>query len=123
LVNTTVALYFVFVTVVVVLNLVATVCLIRSAVYSASQKALQLVLIWVLPFVGAILVISVWAHDRVSASAISFATKRDHGSQVLVQKATVLTTAAVSERAPATTGTAAMWQSGRLRRARGTTSA
>ena len=66
MVNSTVALYLVFLTVVVVLNLVATVCLIPSAVYSGSQKTLQLVLIWVLPFVGAILVISVWAHDRKS---------------------------------------------------------
>jgi hypothetical protein len=68
LVNSTVALYFVFLTIVVVLNLVATICLMPSAVYSGSQKTLQLVLIWVLPFVGAILVISVWAHDRKSAS-------------------------------------------------------
>jgi hypothetical protein len=68
LVNSTVALYFVFLTIVVVLNLVATVCLMPSAVYSASQKTLQLVLIWVLPFVGAILVLTVLAHDRKSAS-------------------------------------------------------
>jgi hypothetical protein len=68
LVNSTVSLYFVFLTIVVVLNLVATICLMPSAGYSGSQKALQLVLIWLLPFVGAILVISVWAHDRKSAS-------------------------------------------------------
>ena len=68
MVDATVALYSAFLTIVVVLNLVATVYLMPSAVYSGSQKTLQLVLIWVLPFVGAILVISVWAHDRKSAS-------------------------------------------------------
>jgi hypothetical protein len=68
LVNSTLALYFIFLTIVVVLNLVATGCLMPSAVYSASQKTLQLVLIWVLPFVGAILVFIVLAHDRNSAS-------------------------------------------------------
>jgi hypothetical protein len=52
----------------VVLNLVATVCLMRSAVYSAPQKMLQMVLVWVIPLVGAIFVLSVWAHDRKSAS-------------------------------------------------------
>jgi hypothetical protein len=50
------------------LNLVATVCLMRSAVYSASQKTLQMVLVWVIPLVGAIFVLSVWAHDRKSSS-------------------------------------------------------
>ena len=68
MVNSTVALYFVFLTIVVVLNLVATVCLMPSDVYSTSQKTLQLVLIWVLPFVGSILVLTVLAHDRKSAS-------------------------------------------------------
>ena len=58
----------VFLTLVVILNLVATVCLMPSAAYSRSQKTLQLVLIWLLPLVGAILVIGVWAHDRKSAS-------------------------------------------------------
>jgi hypothetical protein len=67
-VNSTVALNFVFLTVVVVLNLVATVCLMPSNLYSRSQKTLQSVLIWVLPFVGAILVLTVLAHDRKSAS-------------------------------------------------------
>jgi hypothetical protein len=68
LVNSTVPLFLFFLTVVVVLNLAATVCLMPSAVYSAAQKALQLMLIWVLPLVGAILVLSVWVHDRKSAS-------------------------------------------------------
>jgi hypothetical protein len=67
-VNSTVALYIVFLTVVVVLNLVATVCLMPSNLYSRSQKTLQSVLIWVLPFVGAILVLTVLVHDRKSAS-------------------------------------------------------
>ena len=52
------------VTFVIVLNLVTTVCVTNSSVYSASQKTLQLVLVWLLPLVGAILVLSVWAHDR-----------------------------------------------------------
>jgi hypothetical protein len=67
-VNSTVALYFILLTIVVVLNLVATVRLTPSDVYSTSQKILQLVLIWMLPFVGAILVLTVLAHDRKSAS-------------------------------------------------------
>jgi hypothetical protein len=53
---------------VVVLNVVATVGLMASAMYSTSQRTLQLVLIWVLPFVGALLVLTVLAHDRKSAS-------------------------------------------------------
>jgi hypothetical protein len=67
LVNSAVAV-FLLLTAFVVLNLVATVCLMQSAVYSATQKALQLVLVWVIPLVGSIFVLSVWAHDRKSAS-------------------------------------------------------
>ena len=55
-------------TVATLLNLVATVCVMRSDVYSASQKALQAMLVWLLPLIGAIWVIGVWAHDRKSAS-------------------------------------------------------
>ena len=40
----------------------------RSEVYSASQKTLQLVVVWAVPFVGSILVLSVWAYDRKSAT-------------------------------------------------------
>jgi hypothetical protein len=72
LVNSTVALFFLFVTVAVVLNLVATVRLMRSAVYSASQKALQLAVIWVIPLIGAILVLSVSAHDRKSRAPVRY---------------------------------------------------
>jgi len=42
----------------------ASACLIRSRVYSNSQKALQLILVWVIPLIGATVVLSVWAHDR-----------------------------------------------------------
>ncbi len=68
MVNSPIALYFIFLTMVVVLNLVATICLIRSDVYSTSQKTSQLLVVWALPFVGAILVLAVLAHDRKSAS-------------------------------------------------------
>ena len=67
MVNSTLAV-FLLLTAFVILNLVATVCLIQSAVYGAAQKALQLVLVWVIPLVGAVFVLSVWAHDRKSAS-------------------------------------------------------
>jgi hypothetical protein len=50
------------------LNIVATLCLIRSDVYSASQKTLQAMLAWLVPLIGAILVLSVWAHNRKRAS-------------------------------------------------------
>jgi hypothetical protein len=60
--------FILLLTVAIVLNLIATVCLMRSAVYSTSQKRLQLALVWAVPLVGAILVLSVWAHDRKSAS-------------------------------------------------------
>jgi hypothetical protein len=44
---------------VVALNLVATVRLMRSEVYSAKQKAVQVVLIWFIPLVGAMVVLGV----------------------------------------------------------------
>jgi hypothetical protein len=66
-VNSTIAT-FVLLTAAAVLNLVATVCLMQSTLYSSTQKAPQLVLVWVIPLVGAIFVLSVWAHDRKSAS-------------------------------------------------------
>ncbi len=67
MVNSTLAV-FILLTAFVILNLVATVCLMHSAIYSATQKELQLVLVWVIPLVGAVFVLSVWAHDRKSAS-------------------------------------------------------
>ena len=51
-----------------ILNLMASACLIRSRVYSSTQKALQLILVWVIPLVGATVVLSVWAHDRKTSS-------------------------------------------------------
>jgi hypothetical protein len=50
------------------LNIVATVCMMRSDVYTASQKMLQLALVWLVPLIGSVLTLSVWAHDRKSAS-------------------------------------------------------
>lgn len=50
------------------LDIVATVCVLRSMVYSASQKGLQLLLVWVLPLLGATFVLIVWAHDRTTSS-------------------------------------------------------
>jgi hypothetical protein len=49
----------------------------HSVVYSASQKTLQLVLVWVVPLVGATFVLSVWAHDRKSATRDSI--RNDEG--------------------------------------------
>jgi hypothetical protein len=40
----------------------------RSAVYSDSQKTLQLALVWAVPLIGAILVLWVSDHDRKSTS-------------------------------------------------------
>jgi hypothetical protein len=48
----------------VVLNLFASVCSMQSSAYSASQKTLQLALVWTVPFIGAISVLCVWAYDR-----------------------------------------------------------
>ena len=47
-----------------VLSVIATVCVLRSGAYSTVQKLLQIALVWLLPFVGAIVVLSIWAHDR-----------------------------------------------------------
>jgi high-affinity Fe2+/Pb2+ permease len=68
LVNTTIAVSILLMTVAVVLNLVATICVMRSTIYITMQKMLQLALVWMIPFAGAIFVLSVWAHDRASAS-------------------------------------------------------
>ena len=57
-------MFLLLVTGAVVLNLVASACSMRSFAYDASQKMLQLALVWTVPFVGAILVLSVWAYDR-----------------------------------------------------------
>jgi hypothetical protein len=54
-------------------NLFASVCVLRSAVYSNAQRGLQIALVWVLPLLGAAAILSVWAHDRNS-------TARDHVS-------------------------------------------
>jgi hypothetical protein len=51
-----------------ILNITASVCLIRSRVYSSTQKALQIILVWLIPLVGATVVLSVWAHDRKTSS-------------------------------------------------------
>jgi hypothetical protein len=91
-----------------VLNLVATVCLMRSAVYSASQKALQMALVWVIPLVGAIFVLSVRAHDRKSASRDPVVTVNDRGYLVLVRRTSIVTMATVWETAAATMGMAEM---------------
>jgi hypothetical protein len=68
LINSSTTLLIGFLTIVVVLNLAATVCVTSSIVYSSSQKALQLLLVWLLPLLGAILVLSFWAHDRKTSS-------------------------------------------------------
>jgi hypothetical protein len=48
-----------------VLSLVATKILIRSDFESRFQKSAQMILIWVIPFVGAILVIAVLSQSKV----------------------------------------------------------
>ena len=67
MVNSTLAA-FLLLSAFVILNLVATVCLVQSAFYGAAQKALQLVVVWVIPLVGAVFVLSIWAHDRKPVS-------------------------------------------------------
>lgn len=69
MVNSAVLLLAILLTFIAGLDLVATICVLRSTVYSASQKALQLTLVWVLPLLGATLVLIVWAHDRRASSA------------------------------------------------------
>jgi hypothetical protein len=49
----------------VILSLVATKMLIRSDFESRFQKSAQMILIWVIPFVGAILVIAVLSQSKV----------------------------------------------------------
>jgi hypothetical protein len=49
-------------------NVVASLCVARSEVYNGMQKGLQLMLVWVVPMLGATIVLSVWAHDRMSTS-------------------------------------------------------
>jgi hypothetical protein len=49
----------------VILSLVATKMLIRSDFESRFQKSVQMILIWVIPFIGAILVIAVLSQSRV----------------------------------------------------------
>jgi hypothetical protein len=46
------------------LNVVATVRLVRSDVYSAKQRVAQYIVIWAMPLVGAIVVISVLSPPR-----------------------------------------------------------
>ena len=52
---------------VAVANLFATACLLRSDIFSRTQKLLQLILVWAVPLLGATFILSVWAHDRQSA--------------------------------------------------------
>jgi hypothetical protein len=58
---------FLILTALVILNLVATICLMQSDVYTATEKGLQFVLVWAIPLVGATFVLTIWAHDRKSA--------------------------------------------------------
>jgi hypothetical protein len=67
LINSTLAVS-ILLTAVTLPNLIASVCLTQSAVYTRRQKVLQMVLVWVVPLVGAVFVLSVWAHDRMSAA-------------------------------------------------------
>jgi hypothetical protein len=65
--NSTLAVFLILAAVTVT-NFFATACLLRSDIFSRTQKALQLILVWAVPLLGATFVISVWAHDRQSAS-------------------------------------------------------
>lgn len=53
---------------IVIANLFASFCVLRSATYSNAQKGLQIAIVWALPLLGAAAVLAVWAHDRNSAS-------------------------------------------------------
>jgi hypothetical protein len=72
LVNSATAVFLFLLVVAAALNLVATVCLLRSDLYTPTQKALQSVLIWVIPMVGAVWVLIVWVHDRKSTARDPF---------------------------------------------------
>jgi hypothetical protein len=67
LINSTLAVS-VLLTTITLPNLVASVFLMQSAVYTRRQKVSQMMLVWVVPLVGAVFVLSVWAHDRKSAA-------------------------------------------------------
>jgi hypothetical protein len=62
--STSIALFVV--TGIAIANLLASFCVLRSAIYSNVQKALQIALVWLLPLLGAAAVLGVWAHDRNS---------------------------------------------------------
>jgi hypothetical protein len=47
-----------------VANIVASALVVQSEIYSSAQKGLQLALVWLLPLLGAAVVLVVWAHDQ-----------------------------------------------------------
>lgn len=47
-----------------VADIVASALVMQSAIYSSAQKGLQLALVWLIPLLGAAVVLVVWAHDR-----------------------------------------------------------
>jgi hypothetical protein len=60
------SILFLIPAVAIFLDIVASFHVVRSDIHSGSQKALQLVLTWAIPFLGSILVLSVLAQHRKS---------------------------------------------------------
>jgi hypothetical protein len=69
LTGSTEALLFIFMTAGIALNVGAIVCLLRSDAYTPAQKTLQAILVWLVPLIGAVWVLSVWFHDRKSPAS------------------------------------------------------
>jgi hypothetical protein len=65
------AIVFLVIAGIAIVNFVASVCVMRSAIYSNAQKGLQIAFVWVVPLLGAAVVLGVWAHDRNSVSGDS----------------------------------------------------
>ena len=47
-----------------VANIIASALVMQSEIHSSVQKGLQLALVWLLPLLGAAVVLVVWAHDQ-----------------------------------------------------------
>jgi hypothetical protein len=68
--NLTAALLLGLLAGVAVLDLVATICVTRSSIYTAHQKAMQVILTWLIPFVGSIFVLAVLFNERRQTAAV-----------------------------------------------------
>jgi uncharacterized membrane protein YgcG len=74
--NSTAALLLALLAGVAVLDLIATICITRSSIYTAHQKAMQVMLTWLIPFVGSIFVLAVLFNEHRQSAAV----KISHGN-------------------------------------------